>query len=489
MIKKLVILGGGTSGLITALVTRAFQPTLDITLIKSSSLGIIGVGEGSTEHWKKFMTVANIPVGQLVAETGATYKYGIKFEDWNGDGKSYIHSVSDSYTGSGLNRILGLYMDLVGQDAPIDKLMPQYTIDGRHSEPLDNSVNQYHFDTFKLNEFLLKLCASRKITIIDNVITDVNLNANGFVESLSTEDGSLVAGDFFIDSSGFKRIISSKLGAKWQSCQEYLPMNSAIAFPTPGTEELPGHTLSKAMSAGWMWQIPTQTRQGNGYVYCDKFISDEDAIKEAQSQYSEKIEVARSFKFDAGYVDKFWIKNCISVGLSGSFVEPLEASSIGTSIQQAFSFAEKIVSWTPEHQQVANVYNDEFTAVLTNIIDFIQLHYVTKRRDTDFWKSCEHLKLTKFNQDTLELFKVTFPTHAFFPLQKGLFRDPNWILVMHGLGMFDTNAVKLLQSQQDPAFISGAREQLSILEQYHPTMQTFSHRETINTILARYQKG
>jgi len=489
MIDSLIVLGGGTSGLITALVTRAFFPALKIQVVKSSSLGIIGVGEGSTEHWRQFMSTINVSVGELLANTGATLKTGIKFDNWNGDNISYRHAIYDDRTGYGLNRLLGVYMHLVGENAPQEQLTAPYGIQSQHLEPLEDSVNQFHFDTVKLNEFLLRLCLTRGIEIADAEIKDVVINDAGCVTSLVSEDGHNFAADFFIDSSGFNRIISSKLGVNWKSCQEYLPMNSAIAFPTTGTDDIPSHTTSRALSAGWMWQIPTQDRYGNGYVYCDKFISDADAVAEAQRYHTDKIKIAKSFKFDAGYVDKFWIKNCVSVGLSGSFIEPLEASSIGTSIQQAFSFAEKIITWTTDNQYVSEIYNTEFTNVLSNIVDFVQLHYITKRTDTDFWKYCKTLKLTEFNQRTLDLFKISFPTRSFFNTPYIMFREPHWILVMHGLGLFDTDAVKKLKLQQDLYFCSSASEQINWLKNTDLSSKLFSHRDAIDIILARHRKS
>jgi len=485
MIKNLVILGGGTSGLVTALLARQYYSKLRITLVKSSSIGIIGVGEGSTEHWSKFAGIVGLSISEILKETGATLKSGIKFENWNGDSEFYMHSITSDMVLKGLNTLSGVYMKIVSEELHHHYLLDRNLIISRHIEPLESSVFQFHFDTFKLNDYLLKKCAERNIDVIDTEIVDVNLSEDGFVTSLVDKDNRIISGDFFIDSSGFKRVISSKLGAKWQSIQKYLPMNSAIAFPTTEHTDFPSHTISKALSAGWLWRIPTQERYGNGYVYCDKFISDDDAVKEAQTQYSEKINVARSFKFDAGYVDKFWIKNCVSLGLSGSFVEPLEATSIGTSIQQAFSFCEKILTWYPNNECVENLYNNEYTDVLSNIVDFIQLHYLTKRNDSEFWKYCKTLPLTPFNEETLEIFKKTFPTRIYFKKPSLLFVEDNWTMIMHGLGMFDSLSVKKLWDQQDDVFQQSSSDQMDWLATAHINTPWVTHREAIETLKAR----
>lgn len=486
MINKLAILGGGTSGLVTALIVRQYYPQLEIKLIKSSNIGIVGVGEGSTEHWKKFISVVGISVPDLIRETGATFKYGIKFENWNGDNDSYFHAITNGVAIKGLNTLAGVYMKVVADNEHPYNLLDKNTILSRHHEPLEDSVNQFHFDTFKLNEYLLKICQSRNIEVIDTEIVDVNLDERGFVLSLTDKNNQQIHADFFIDGSGFQRVVSSKLGAKWKSCQKYLPMNSAIAFPTLNNNNgFPSYTISKALNAGWMWTIPTQERFGNGYVYCDRFISDDDAIKEAQTHCNEEINVARSFKFDAGYVDKFWIKNCVSIGLSGSFVEPLEASAIGTSIQQAFSFAEKILSWDRDNDYIVNLYNEEFFNVISNIIDFVQLHYITKRDDTEFWKYCKNLELTDFNKQTIEIFKKTFPTVAYFPYPTNMFRAENWILVMHGLGLFNHTAVKKLYEQQDPMFQVHTDDHIKWYDMMHNTVLTVNHKDALELLKLR----
>ena len=399
MIKSICILGGGTSGVVTALVLKQWYPTMDITIVESSSVGIVGVGEGSTEHWKHFMQATQIDLKELITETGATFKSGIRFENWNGDGKSFMHALHGSYTDVIHNGMPAVMLDLMNRGA--EHLTPISIVNSIHYAPVDTSVNQYHFDTHKLNIFLHKKCVERGVKTVDADIVDVILDEQGFVKSLVGTDNVQYTAELFVDCSGFAKIISSKLGSKWVDCGEYLPMNRAIAFPTPGEVDIPSHTLSRALSSGWQWRIPTQDRYGNGYVYSSDFISDDAAIAEIQELYPDDIQVAKSFKFSAGYINKFWIKNCVSIGLSGSFVEPLEASSIGTSIQQAFALGSSILSWSRGDDTIAKQYNKHFEIVAKNIIDFVQLHYVTKRDDSEFWRSCKDIKLTDFNKEML----------------------------------------------------------------------------------------
>jgi len=485
LINSITILGGGTAGLISALMLRASYTNLKITVIESSQYGIIGVGEGSTEHWRGFMNHCSIDIFDLLKETGATFKTGIRFENWNGDGKEYWHSLPEfaAYR----DQRSGLYPTMVGMIAnDLDPMVSVYSasIKSEHSEPYHDIVNQYHFDTNKLNAFFHKLCSQQNIEIVDDIVTDVVIE-NEVVKSLIGSNGTYTA-DFFIDSSGFRRIINSKLNVGWVDCAKQLPMNSAIAAPSPREEEIPSHTLSRALSAGWMWRIPTQDRFGNGYVYCDKFISDEDAEKEFRLQFPYDITIAKKIKFSAGYVDKFWSSNCLSVGLAGMFVEPLEATSIGSTIQQMFGFCSDIFFWTPENQNVSILYNNTFRKVAENIIDFVQLHYMTKRADTEFWKwAKDNIELTKFHQQNLESFKTHLPGLSHFNQYFLMFKELNYMQVMHGLGMFDVEKVKETLNQHVPHIYDQATNNFKFVEDHIDTTTYVSHRTALNEVLKR----
>jgi tryptophan halogenase len=484
MINKLLILGGGTSGLVNAIILKSIYQKLDITIVKSSDIGIIGVGEGSTEHWARFMQVAGLSIHDLLKETDATFKSGIKFINWNGDDDYYFHSVHSQFLTESYNGPNNIYLGMIAEGKTHHDIIPDNIHKSVHYEPLEGTVNQFHFNTMKLNDYLIKQCLVRDIKIIDDTIDDVILDNTGHVSKLIGKLGEYSA-DFFVDCSGFKRVISSKLGAKWVDCSDYLPMNSAFAFPTEKIEDIPSHTLSTAMSSGWMWRIPTVDRFGNGYVYCDKFITDEQAIAEAQSVFSSPINIVKTFKFTAGYVDKFWIKNCVSVGLVGSFVEPLEASSIGTSIQQAFGIANSLVNYERGDQPLIDKYNHDFESVAKNIIDFVQLHYITKREDSAFWKDCKNLKLTEFNQQTLEHFKKFGPNTTFFSKPYILFREVNWLLVMHGLNMLDIESIKHMMAQQNDDILFSTTELQKDFNKFVQKQNMIPHRECLNVLKSR----
>jgi tryptophan halogenase len=479
------VLGGGTSGLISALILKARFSNLDVTVIKSSEIGIIGVGEGSTEHWSSFMKICGISINELIKETDATFKTGIKFVNWNGDNDYYFHSLHSSFGHESPTGFPFIYSHMIANGYNHHDVIPKNIHESVHTESFETSVNQFHFNTFKLNEYLLKLCHLRSIKIIDAKIDEVIINEAGCVSYLLDESKKKYFSDFFIDCSGFKRVISSKLGAKWIDCKKYLPMNAAIAFPTERLEIIPSNTISTAMSAGWMWRIPTQGRFGNGYVYNDDFLTEDQAIKEAQSVFDQPIEIGKKIKFSAGYVDKFWIGNCVSLGLAGSFVEPLEASSIGTSIQQSISLANHLVFWEQGDVATSAQYNKEFENVCKNIIDFVQLHYFTKRRDSEFWKSCQDLTMTDFNKETLEIFKNSLPSHVFFSKPYLMFRDQNWLLVMHGLGMLNKEKIQNILNFQNEDITFAANDAIKTYKEWEEKQLFVSHRQALEIIMNR----
>jgi tryptophan halogenase len=496
MINSVCIVGGGTSGLVAALILRKAWENLNITVIESSQIGIVGVGEGSTEHWKKFISHVDISVFDLIRETGATFKIGIKFTNWHGDGTHYFHSLVEDYcphdTGNG---VPFMWYKMIGENWEPGRTHSIAGQSGRHYEPLHENLSQYHFDTFKLNDFLHKTCRNRNIKIVDATINDVKLDDQGYVTGVVFDNGQSHKDDFFIDCSGFRRVIASKLGVKWIEKNKELPMNAAIAFPTGYTEEIPSWTEATALSSGWAWRIPTQERYGNGYVFCDEFINETQAYDEVSQHYrdnlkiTDPLQVGRKFKFTAGHVDKFWIKNCVSIGLSAVFVEPLEASSIGTTIQQCLMLAPSLAFFTRGEEFTAKKYNEMMINVSNNIVDFIQLHYLTQRNDTEFWRwAKDNMKLTEFNREYLPYFKENMTNVYYFNEHFTLFKHLNFMQVMHGLRMFNTEKIHEIYKAHFTQHEEKIKRVLDINENIDTIKDTFSHRESLERLKTRYEQ-
>jgi len=432
---NITIVGGGTAGLVTALILQT-RLNSNLTIIKSDKIGIIGVGEGSTEHWEDFMEVCQLSLWEMLKETDATLKLGIYFKNWSD--KPYYHHVGN------FNAIkLGQYPVAVGLNyvKGVDQVMntDYHNIENKVEYLKDKSPSrQFHFNTYKLNEYLIKKCKERNINIIDDEITDVTINNEGIDTLIGKKQN--YKSDFYIDCTGFKRLLISKLGAKWQSYSKYLKLNEAIAFPTGDTDEYTPFTTATAMSSGWMWRIPVFGRHGNGYIYDNNFMNAEQAKLEAEKHLGHEIEIAKNIKFEPGALDKPWIGNCMATGLAANFVEPLEASSIATTINQAFVF---VNHYFPGNDVEVNKFNIKMNKIMENIRDFIAVHYVVNRNDTDFWKSMKSVELPDTLKEKLDAWKYRLVKQDDFNSPDYLlFREDNFNQVLYGLQYFDKNSIE-----------------------------------------------
>jgi len=447
-VKKVAVVGGGTAGFVAALILKRTYPTLTVDVIRSKKIGTIGVGEGSTEHWSVFMDYVGIQTAELINECDSTFKTGIMFEDWAT--KPYLQSVHDPFVADQLGVPIA-YAKLIGENVDPRDLTGDYLWDNMtpfnkfmEERPNDTGVSQYHFNTKKLNDFLTRKAEEMGCTVVDDEITDVVISEWNKIESISSEKEKYEY-DFYVDCTGFAKLLIGQLGAQWQSYSKYLKMKEAIVFPTPEEDEIPLWTLAKAMNAGWLFRIPVQGRKGNGYIFDSDFITAEEAQREAESYLGHGVEVAKNIKFDPGALDRPWISNVCAIGLSASFVEPLEASSIGTSINQSFLLAQRIVNY---NQESIDRYNAEVGAIMDNIRDFIALHYITDRRDTPFWQEVATTPIPESLEKNLRMWKTRMPTTDDMTsyTKKVLFNEYNYAIVMHGLGLFDN--AKILQQYE-----------------------------------------
>ena len=467
--EKIGIIGGGTAGLVTALILKTKFPTKSISIIKSDNIGIIGVGEGTTEHWTHFMNFVGIDRNELIAKTDATLKYGVMFENWTDE--SFLHAVPDN-----INEIrLGQYPAGYGKIISEKKSTKSLNSVCAWSKTVDenNLPYQYHFDTFKLNNFLEQKCLEKNISILKDEITEVNYNDKQIVSLKSNT--TTYNFNFYIDCTGFKKLLISKLGAKWNSYSDYLKVNSAIAFQTPDTDEYNPYTLAVAMNHGWMWRIPVWGRWGNGYVYSDKHTDQKQAKQEVEKYLGYEIEIRKSVKFDPGCLDKSWIGNCAAIGLSSNFVEPLEATSIGSTINQVFILMHYLQNY---NQTSINIYNDKVTKVLENIRDFIVLHYQVNKQNSNFWKDCNKTGVPLQLEQRMNRWKNNLPIKEdIVTTDYVLFHEQNWINVLHGINWFNTDKICEEYDQID----SNIRQKIDqVLIQNAPS--TVGHKAYISAI-------
>lgn len=448
--KKITIVGSGTAGLVSSLMIRSAFPLVDITIISSSQIGIIGVGEGSTEHWRIFMDICKIPLAELLIETKATHKNGIRFENWTKHTPDYFHSISYSDTYGPFN-IYSLYNGLIENNKTLtENIASRSMIENKvRADRPHETVNQYHFDTFKLNEYLTVLCKNRNINFIDAKVNKVNLNIeNGHIDSITLDNELIHESNFWIDASGMARVLISKIDEiEWQSFSKYLQMNSAIAFPTPSdpSGEIRPYTRARAMPNGWVWEIPTQERRGNGYVYSSNHCSDEQAVQEVSDLLGFQVEPAKIIKFDPGYVKNMWIKNCVAIGLASAFVEPIEATSIGGTIQQLRCLIENLSSYKIGDTYIQKEFNKKMSIMMDNILSMISLHYISDRNDTDMWREQANMPIPEYLQNLLNLWNERPP----FPYDISqnnyeMFLVPHFYHVAQGQKVFSNQRSSIL---------------------------------------------
>ena len=452
----ITIVGGGTAGLITALILN--QRLSDkIRVIKSDKIGIIGVGEGSTEHWSHFMKAINLDSWELIRKTDATCKLGIYFKDWTE--KPYYNNITNFHEIKIAQFPIASALNYVNDKDQV-KMTDYHTIDSKVENRNLSPSKQYHFNAFKLNDYLLEKCSERGVEIIDDEIVDVNINEDGIKNIVSKT--KIYDSEFFIDCTGFKRLLISKLGAKWVSYSKYLKLNEAIAFPTGDTDEYTPYTIATAMKNGWMWRAPVWGRHGNGYIFNNEFTNSEEAKKEVEQHLGYEIKIVKNVKFEPGALDRPWIKNCMAVGLSANFVEPLEASAIATTINQTFAFTNH---YFPNNEKEISKFNSKMQDIMMNIRDYICLHYITKREDTNFWKQMKKVELPESLKENLEAWKYRMAISDDFKSRDYLlFKESNFNAILYGLGILDKNSIKKTISKYDKSIIDFCQNKITEYE-------------------------
>ena len=355
--KSVTIIGGGTAGWFTALMIKNYYAHLDVLVIESEEIGILGAGEGTTPHFINLLADINISLDQIIKHADGTIKNGIKFENWNGDNKSYFHSFAPH---SELNQLgnysilsaqLSKYDDLSNINYP-EKVTNEYKVPfiyGKKSTNLNSNLIDYfennsnyalHFNARKLAKFFAEVGLARGIRRIEGRVTQLINNEQGYIKSIRVDtEPKLIETDFVFDCSGFARLCLGKhYNTEWESYEKHLPMNTAIPFFISHDNNVTAETTSIAMSSGWCWQIPVRDRYGCGYVFDSEFISEDQALAEAEQYFGQKLEVPKTFKFKPGSYKKTLVKNCLAIGLSQGFVEPLEATSLWVSYRNLINF-------------------------------------------------------------------------------------------------------------------------------------------------------
>lgn len=460
-IRRIVIVGGGTAGWMTAAALAKFvgSGARRIVVVESEAIGTVGVGEGTIPPILEFNHQLGLDEAEYLRATHATYKLGIEFVGWTEEKERYFHQFGE--LGRPLNGLSFYQLWLKYRDHPFVGPLAAYSMSAvaaanhrfAHSsrnpdEPLSQLAYAFHFDAAAYGQFLRghaeKLGAER----IEGRIVEVEQDGEtGFVTALRLDDDRRVRGDLFIDCSGFRSLLlGDRLGVAFEDWSQWLPCDRALAVPSARKDPLLPYTRSTAHAAGWQWRIPLQHRTGNGHVYCSAHMSDEEAERILLATLDSKaIADPRLLKFKAGRRSRAWEKNVVAIGLSAGFLEPLESTSIHL-IQHA---VQKLLSLFPG-RGISPVERDEFNRAIVSsyepVRDFIILHYKATRRTEAFWDHVRTMDVPDTLKHKLELFRE----HGrVFRYNHELFDIPSWVAVMLGQQILPVAADPLVDSMPE----------------------------------------
>jgi hypothetical protein len=464
---SILIVGGGTAGWMAANSFLQTWPDVKVTLIESADIGIIGVGEGATPYLKQYFRQLNISEQEWMPACDATYKVGINFENWSGvaDVNRYFHpffSVLDKSPAELFFYNCGLRRR--GYDAPAhpDDYFVAAELARQGLNPKSASSQAldidyaYHFDSVKLGQFLRDKAKQKGLVHIVDHVTDVQLNESGAINSVIAQQHGFLHADLFVDCTGFSGLLINKaLKRTYLSYADNLFNNAAVAIQTPyspGDKFIP-QTRSVALKNGWMWNIPLKSRQGNGYVFCDGYIS----ANQAETELRQTLNIddnadiqVRHLKMRVGRLDEHWHRNCLAVGLSQGFIEPLEATALMLTQMTVESFISRFDNKDSDDESAPNEFNKELNQVFDGIRDYIVAHYqLTQRQDTDYWQDNRH------NQHVPETFAAivnawdtgddveqTLNQH-----QSALvYLRPSWYCILAGMGRFPSELKHTVQA-------------------------------------------
>jgi tryptophan halogenase len=491
-VSRIVIVGGGTAGWMTAaaLCRTLGQEHYEIVLVESEFIGTVGVGEATIPAIHDFNSKLGLDEPDLMRSTQATFKLGIEFVDWTRVGDRYMHPFG--HFGRDMNGVAFYHYWLRSRELGDDAGLADYALaiaaakKGKFALPksdprsiFSNYFYAFHFDASLYGAYLRAYSEERGVRRIEGMVDAVNLRAeDGFIESLNLQDGRTVEGDLFIDCTGFRGLlIEQALETGYEDWTHWLPCDRALAVPSQNIGNPTPYTRATAHKSGWQWRIPLQHRTGNGHVYCSSHISDD----EAHAVLLEHIEgdtlgEPRLLKFTTGMRKKAWHRNCVAIGLSGGFLEPLESTSIwliqSTIMQLLQSLPGRVFS-----EVDTDHFNREIRQKFEQVRDFLILHYkATERTDSAFWKTCQAMPVPDELQYRMDLFRQCGHI-AFSPRE--LFIESNWLAVFIGQGLVPEGYDPRVHCLEDNLIASRLRQLRLMVNQATATMP--SHQDTIRS--------
>ena len=463
--KKIVIVGAGSSGLITATMMKNYWgDQVDISVYYDKSNKNIAVGESTTPIIRLLLRHLGMRTGDLLKDlkNSVTVKLGINFKDWI-PGTEYFHGFAEVQHDIGTNTS-AIYSIPEGKfNGGMNYNTPEFKIPDRPFEEYDHA---FHIDTQEFSDLIFKKLED-KVTFVDTRIKSVLSDGKNII-SLTTEDDEIVTADLFVDCSGFGTLLFKHLNPKWNDISNALPLDRAIPQQIPHKfMKMPAFTVAEATDNGWTWRIPIGDRYGTGYVYSSRFLSDDEAREKYDAwlfkNFKVHLDTDRIIRYRPGYYDEYYIGNCLAVGLSSGFVEPLESTGLQIVIQQVQEFM-TINSTLKNLNYNKRILNKTNRTLYTDVYDFICLHYNTNRTDSEFWRYMTNNK-TDWVKEFDEKCKKEFLDARTCFREKTFWGTDSFVQVCEGLNMVDKESVKnflnskidrkdiLLQAKGDHQFL------------------------------------
>jgi len=463
MVRSVVIVGGGTAGWMTAsYLAASFGDRVNVTVVESAGVPRIGVGEATFSTIRHFFDYLGLDERDWLPKCAGGYKLGIRFQDWRRPGEHFYHPFERLRVVDGFS-VADWWLALRTDDEPFDRscFLVHALCEARRSprmldgslflSGLDNSLSKstlaeqreqfpyaYHFDADAVAKYLADYSMARGVRRVIDSVEHVNQDERGFITDLRTKEHGDLSGDLFIDCTGFRGLlISQTMGVPFESFEKYLPNNRAVALRIPRDDvtAMNPYTMATTMNAGWMWTIPLFRRDGVGYVYSDKFIEPEEAERELRAKVGGHEDIpANHIQMRIGRSSESWVKNCVAIGLSSAFVEPLESTGIFF-IQHA---VEQLVKHFPDDRwdpMLIQQYNSRMAHAVEGVKEFLVLHYKSAQRDdTPYWKEAKTREMPEGLAERLEISAShLLDEESIYPHYHG-FESYSWNAMNLGLG-------------------------------------------------------